>query len=221
MSAFLIIAGSTTLAFALYYGYMISTEVIRLSKRGEERQTETITVQGAEDERPHESGTIVTRTVTATDDGSYSIGVPEPSSPEVPKEDTPEEPPVDPFADALASTMNMDDEEELQNASDSPAVPETAMSSEATEEQPEDIAEESFPEDDFPRDDEDNEYYVYDGETKEASNASLERIRVVFETAEGLDTAYQGELSAEEALATLLSGDEESNIEKRANYEHL
>ncbi len=216
MSAFLIIAGSTTLAFALYYGYMISTEVIRLSKRGEEKQTETITVQGAEDDRSQESGTIVTRTVTATDDGSYSIGVPEPQSSEAPIEDNPEEPPVDPFAAALASTMNMDDEEELPNASDSPAVPATAMSSEATEEQPEDIAEESFPEDD-----EYNEYYVYDGETREASNASLERIRVVFETAEGLDTAYQGEQSAEEALASLLSGDEESNIEKRANYEHL
>lgn len=190
---------------------------IRLSKRGEERQTETITVQGAEEDRPQESGTIVTRTVTATDDGSYSIGVPEPPSTEVPIEDTPEDPPVDPFADALASTMNMDDEDELQNASDSPAGTETAMSSEATEEeQLEDIAEESLPEDD-----EENEYYVYDGETKEASNASLERIRVVFETAEELDTAYQGEQSAEEALASLLIGDEESNIEKRANYEHL
>ncbi len=115
MSTFIMLALGTVGVYVLYYGYMISTEIIRISKRGQEKKTETIMVEGAEEDNAF--NTIVTKTVTATNDGSYSIGTPEPEQPPVPKEETTEEDNLDPFAQALSSTNNYNEEEEAEEES--------------------------------------------------------------------------------------------------------
>ncbi len=243
MSTFIMLALGTVGVYVLYYGYMISTEIIRISKRGQEKKTETIMVEGAEEDNV--SNTIVTKTVTATNDGSYSIGTPEPEQPPVPEEETTEEDNLDPFAQALSSTNNYNEEEEAEEesgeqetgnddgyADEQPSsettsdalsgsddVPEEELSTESAEstEEPEEPVHpeevETFP-DDY------GEYEGMEEETKEAATAHFERVRAIFETAEDLDIIYHGEMSVEEAIAILIDT-EETNIEMQANYEHL
>lgn len=237
------LALGTVGVYVLYYGYMISTEIIRISKRGQEKKTETIMVEGAEEDNAF--NTIVTKTVTATNDGSYSIGTPEPEQPPVPKEETTEEDNLDPFAQALSSTNNYNEEEEAEeesgeqetnnnasNADEQPSsettsdtpsdaddVPEEEQSTESadyTEESEEPV----HPEEDETFPDDYGEYEGMEEETKEAATAHFERIRAIFETTEDLDIIYHGEMSVEEAIAILIDT-EETNIEMQANYEHL
>ncbi len=239
------LALGTVGVYVLYYGYMISTEIIRISKRGQEKKTETIMIEGAEED--NSSNTIVTKTVTATNDGSYSIGTPELEQPPVPKEETTEEDNLDPFAQALSSTNNYNEEEEEEAEGES-GEPETGNDTSNADEQPssettsdtpsdaddipeeeqftksEDSTEESeepvHPEEDETFLDNYGEYVGMEEETKEAATAHFERIRAIFETAEDLDIIYHGEMSVEEAIAILIDT-EETNIEKQANYEHL
>ncbi len=243
MSTFIMLALGTVGVYVLYYGYMISTEIIRISKRGQEKKTETIMVEGAEED--NSSNTIVTKTVTATNDGSYSIGTPELEQPPVPKEETTEEDNLDPFAQALSSTNNYNEEEEAEeesgeqetgnddgNADEQPSSETTLDTPSGSDDVPEeeqstksaDYTEESeepvHPEEDETFLDDYGDYEGMEEETKEAATAHFERVRAIFETAEDLDIIYHGEMSVEEAIAILIDT-EETNIEKQANYEHL